>query len=120
MMIMPTVGREWTYKRNANAQGFVWVWDATAQRYKLTHDGSLVGEFVSLKRVKQEIAELRYVAKGNFCKFLRDRGYRKAWIWAGDTHKLLMVSQYGTYLGTYDTLEDAELAAKEHEYNRWE
>ena len=109
-----------TYKANAEKEGFSWVWDAKAGRYKLSGSNGLIGWFKSLARVRSEIAELRFVAKGNFCKFLRDRGYRKAWIWAGDTHKLLMVAQYGKYLGTYDTLEEAEAAAKEHEYNRWD
>ena len=108
-----------TYKANAEKEGFLWVWDSRVQRYILTHNGELVRACKSLKEVYKEIAEIRHVAKGNFCKFLRDRGYRKAWIWAGDTHKVLMVAQYGNYLGTYDTLEDAEAAAKEHEYNRW-
>ena len=109
-----------TYKANAEKEGFSWVWHPMVKRYILTHNGELVRACKSLKEVYKEIAEIRFVAKGNFCKFLRDRGYRKAWIWAGDTCKRLMVTQYGTYLGTYDTLEDAELAAKEHEYNRWE
>ena len=112
--------RSATYKANAEKEGFSWVWDAKVGRYKLSGSNGLIGWFRSLARVRGEIAEVRYVEKGNFCKFLRDRGYRKAWIWAGDTHKLLMVAQYGTYLGTYDTLEEAEAAAKEHEYNRWD
>ena len=109
-----------TYKANAEKEGFVWVWNPMVKSYILTHNGELVRACKSLKEVKQEIAEIRFVAKGNFCKFLRDRGYRKAWIWAGDTCKSFVVECRGAYLGTYDTLEDAELAAKEHEYNRWE
>ena len=108
-----------TYISNAKLDGFAWVWNPRVKRYILTHNGELVRACKSLKEVYKEIAELRHVAKGNFCKFLRDRGYRKAWIWAGDTHKVLMVAQYGKYLGTYDTLEEAEAAAKEHERNRW-
>lgn len=109
-----------TYKANAKLDGFAWIWKPRVKGYILTHNGELVRACKSLKEVYKEIAEVRYVEKGNFCKFLRDRGYRKEWQWAGDTHKVLMVEQYGIYLGTYDTLEEAEAAAKEHEYNRWD
>ena len=119
MMIMPTVGKEWTYKRNANAHGFVWVWDAKVGRYKLTHNGSLVGWFVSLKMVKQEIAELRFVAKGNLPKHLRIMGYSTSRELSGDSTPTIRLEFRGRYLGNYASLEEAEAAAKEHERNRW-
>ena len=108
-----------TYRANAEKEGFSWVWDAKVGRYKLTGSKGLIGWFRSLARVRGEIAEVRFVAKGNFCKFLRDLGYRKAWQWTGDTRKSLVVEFRGAYMGTYKTLEEAEAAAKEHEYNRW-
>ena len=108
-----------TYIENAEKEGFAWVWKPRVQRYILTHNGELVRACKSLKEVYKEIAEVRFVAKGNFCKFLRDHGYRKAWQWTGDTCKRLVVECRGEYMGTYTTLEEAEAAAKEHEYNRW-
>ena len=108
-----------TYISNAKLDGFAWVWNPRVKSYILTHNGELVRACKSLKEVYKEIAEVRYVAKGNFCKFLRDRGYRKALEWAGDTCKSFVVACRGAYIGAYKTLEEAEAAAKEHEYNQW-
>ena len=108
-----------TYKANAEKEGFAWVRKPRVKSYILTHNGELVRACKSLKEVYKEIAEVRYVAKGNFCKYLRTMGYRKAWQWAGDTCKSLVVEFRGKYMGNYGTFEEAEAAAKEHDYNRW-
>ena len=108
-----------TYIANAKKDGFAWVWNARVRRYILTHNDVLVRACVSLREVYKEIAEVRFVAKGNFSKFLRDRGYRKAWECSGKTVPTLRVEHYGEYIGSYETFAEAEAAAKEHEYNRW-
>ena len=109
-----------TYVSNAKLDGFAWVWKPRVKRYILTHNGELVRACTSLKEVYKEIAEVRYVAKGHLCKFLRDRGYRTSWEWSGEPNPTIRLEHCGMYVGNYGTFEEAEAAAKEHEYNRWD
>ena len=111
--------RSATYKANAEKEGFVWEWDAKAGRYKLTGSNGLIGWFKSLARVRGEIAELRFVAKGNLPKDYRSLGYTTQREWSGlavPTHRLEF---RGVYIGNFRDIKDAIYKAREHNRNRW-
>ena len=56
--------REEVYRANAVKEGYVWSWDKYPNRYKLVAHGKLVGWFKTMREIKAEISELRFVAKG--------------------------------------------------------
>ena len=109
-----------TYKANAEKEGFSWVWDAKVGRYKLTGSKGLIGWFKSLARVRGEIAEVRFVAKGNLPKEYRCIGYTTQREWSGDTVPTHRLEFRGKYIGNFRDIKDAIYKAWEHERNRWD
>ena len=108
-----------TYVSNAEKEGFSWVWDAKAGRYKLSGSNGLIGWFKSLARVRSEIAELRFVAKGNLPKDYRCIGYTTQREWSGDTVPTYRLEFRGKYIGNFRDIKDAIYKALEHNRNRW-
>ena len=108
-----------TYKANAEKEGFAWVWDAKVGRYKLTGSKGLIGWFKSLARVRGEIAEVRFVAKGNLPKAYRGIGYTTQREWSGDTVPTHRLEFRGKYIGNFRDIAGAVRKAREHERNRW-
>ena len=109
-----------TYKANAEKEGFAWEWDAKVGRYKLTGSNGLIGWFRSLARVRGEIAEVRFVAKGNLPKEYRGIGYTTQREWSGDTVPTHRLEFRGVYIGNFRDIKDAIYKAGEHERNRWD
>ena len=108
------------YKANAEKEGFAWVWDAKVGRYKLTGSKGLIGWFKSLARVRGEIAEVRFVAKGNLPKVYRSLGYTTQREWSGDTVPTHRLEFRGVYIGNFRDIAGAIIKAWEHERNRWD
>ena len=108
-----------TYKANAEKEGFSWAWDAKVGRYKLTGSKGLIGWFRSLARVRGEIAEVRFVGKGNLPKAYRVIGYTTKLEWSGDTVPTYRLEFRGVYIGNFRDIKDAIYKALEHNRNRW-
>ena len=108
-----------TYKANAEKEGFSWEWDAKVGRYKLTGSKGLIGWFKSLARVRSEIAEVRFVAKGNLPKEYRGIGYTAQREWSGVNVPTYRLEFRGKYIGNFRDIAGAVRKAREHESNRW-
>ena len=108
-----------TYKANAEKEGFSWVWDAKVGRYKLIGSKGLIGWFRSLARVRGEIAEHRFVAKGNLPKAYRVIGYTTKLEWSGLAVPTYRLEFRGVYIGNFRDIKDAIYKAWEHNRNRW-
>ena len=110
--------RSATYKANAEKDGFNWEWDAKAGRYKLTGSNGLIGWFKSLASVRGEIAEVRFVAKGNLPKSQRASGYTTRLEWSGDTVPTYRLEFRDVYIGNFRDIASAVRKAWEHGRNR--
>ena len=114
------LSREEVYRANAVKAGYVWSWDNVVGRYKLVAKDKLVGWFKTLREVKSQITELRFVAKGNLPKFYRDAGYTTSLEWSGLPEKTHRLEFRGEYIGNFTSIDKAIEKAREHDVNRWE
>ena len=106
------------YKANAEKEGFSWIWDAKVCRYKLTGSKGLIGWFKSLAQVRGEIAEVRFVAKGNLPKVYRVLGYTTQRVLSGLTVPTYRLEFRGVYIGNFRDISGAVIKVWEHERNR--
>ena len=112
------LSREEVYRANAVKDGYVWSWDTYAGKYKLESQGKIVGWVKTLREVKAEIKELRFVAKGNLTKDLRKLGYSTANEWCGQPTQWYSLEFRGSYLKHFQTIEECEAYAREYEKAR--